>query len=70
LKAFAAQSETQSIEEIETRLLLEAISLRYGCDVSGYAAGPLRRTISAGFAPASSRYQQVRDGVRVFRKVQ
>jgi chemotaxis protein methyltransferase CheR len=61
LKAFAAQSETQSIEEIETRLLLEAISLRYGYDFSEYAAGPLRRSISAGMAaegvPTMSAYQ-------------
>jgi len=61
LKAFATQSENQSIEGIETKLLLEAISLRYGYDFREYAAGPLRRSISAGMAaegmPTMSAYQ-------------
>jgi chemotaxis protein methyltransferase CheR len=61
LKAFATQSETQSIEEIETRLLLEAISLRYGYDFREYAAAPLRRSIAAGMGaegvPTMSAYQ-------------
>jgi chemotaxis protein methyltransferase CheR len=61
LKAFATQSVTQSIEGIETRLLLEAISLRYGYDFREYAAGPLGRSISAGMAaegvPTMSAYQ-------------
>ena len=61
MKAFATQSENQSIEGIETKLLLEAISLRYGYDFREYAAGPLRRSISAGMAaegmPTMSAYQ-------------
>lgn len=61
MKAFATQSETQGIEEIETRLLLEAISLRYGYDFREYAAGPLRRSIAAGMAaegvPTMSAFQ-------------
>ena len=48
MKALATQSETQSVEEIEMKLLLDAISLRYGYDFSDYAAEPLRRSISAG----------------------
>jgi len=50
LKALAIQSETHSVEEIEMRLLLEAISLRYGYDFREYASGPLRRSISAGMS--------------------
>jgi chemotaxis protein methyltransferase CheR len=61
LNAFATQSETQSIEGIEIKLLLEAISLRYGYDFREYAVGPLRRSISAGMAaegvPTMSAYQ-------------
>jgi len=50
LKALAIQSETHSVEEIEMRLLLEAISLRYGYDFREYASGPLRRSISASMS--------------------
>ncbi len=50
MKALAIQSETHSVEEIEMRLLLEAISLRYGYDFREYASGPLRRSISAGMS--------------------
>ncbi len=50
MKALAIQSETHSVEEIEMRLLLEAISLRYGYDFREYASGPLRRSISASMS--------------------
>ncbi len=50
MKALATQSETHSVEEIEMRLLLEAISLRYGYDFREYASGPLRRSISASMS--------------------
>jgi chemotaxis protein methyltransferase CheR len=46
LKAYATQSATLAIEEIEIKLLLEAISLRYGYDFREYAVGALRRSIS------------------------
>jgi chemotaxis protein methyltransferase CheR len=61
LKALATQFETQSVEEIEIKLLLEAISLRYGYDFREYAVGPLRRSISSAMSgegvPTISAYQ-------------
>ena len=48
LKAYSTVSEIPSLEEIEIKLLLEAIALRYGYDFREYAEGPLRRSISAG----------------------
>jgi chemotaxis protein methyltransferase CheR len=61
LKALATQAETHSVDEIEIKLLLEAISLRYGYDFREYAAEPLRRSISAGMSaeavPTISAYQ-------------
>lgn len=50
MKAFAIQSDTQSIEEIEIKLLLEAISIRYGYDFREYALGALRRSISTAMS--------------------
>src|SRR5438445_12690004 len=50
VKAAYAPSESHSIEEIEMKLLLEAVSLRYGYDFRDYAIGPLRRSISTGMA--------------------
>jgi chemotaxis protein methyltransferase CheR len=50
LKAFATQSESQGIEEIEIKLLLEAISLRYGYDFREYAVGALQRSISTAMS--------------------
>jgi chemotaxis protein methyltransferase CheR len=50
LKAYATQSETPAIEEIEIKLLLEAISLRYGYDFREYAVGALRRSISTAMS--------------------
>jgi chemotaxis protein methyltransferase CheR len=38
------------VEEIEVRLLLEGIRLRYGYDFREYAAGPLRRSIHDAMA--------------------
>jgi chemotaxis protein methyltransferase CheR len=43
-------SESPSLEEIETKLLLEAVSLRYGYDFRDYASGPLRRSITTAMA--------------------
>jgi chemotaxis protein methyltransferase CheR len=61
LKALATQFETPSVEEIEIKLLLEAISLRYGYDFREYAVGPLRRSISSAMSgegvPTISAYQ-------------
>lgn len=50
MKATPLRSEIQSLEEIETKLLLEALSLRYGYDFREYAAEPLRRSLSAGMS--------------------
>jgi chemotaxis protein methyltransferase CheR len=61
LKATAAPLDIRSLEEIEVKLLLEAIALRYGYDFREYAAAPLRRSISAGMSgeglPTISAYQ-------------
>jgi chemotaxis protein methyltransferase CheR len=46
-------SETQRVEDIEVRLLLEAVSLRHGWDFRDYASEPLRRSISTGMAAES-----------------
>jgi chemotaxis protein methyltransferase CheR len=48
LKAASTSLESQSVEDIEIKLLLEAISLRYGYDFRDYALAPLRRGIAAG----------------------
>lgn len=57
----SAPFEAQSLEEIEIKLLLEAISLRYGYDFREYQVGPLRRSIIAGMSgegvPTISAYQ-------------
>ena len=50
MRAAPTRSETQSLEEIEIKLLLEAISLRYGYDFREYAVAPLRRSVSAGMS--------------------
>jgi chemotaxis protein methyltransferase CheR len=47
----AAQPETamsSRVEEIEIKLLLEGVCLRYGYDFREYALAPLRRSIAAG----------------------
>ncbi len=49
----AAQPDTATnsgIEEIEIKLLLEGVHLRYGYDFREYATGTLRRSIAAGMA--------------------
>ena len=50
MKATPTPSQIQTLEDIEIKLLLEAISLRYGYDFREYAAAPLRRSISAAMA--------------------
>jgi len=61
----AVQPETatsSNIEEIEIKLLLEGVCLRYGYDFREYALAPLRRSITAGMAgegvPTISAYQE------------
>jgi chemotaxis protein methyltransferase CheR len=39
-----------SVEEIEIKLLLEGVALRYGYDFREYAPAPLRRSIASGMA--------------------
>jgi chemotaxis protein methyltransferase CheR len=49
----AAQPETArnpKIEEIEIKLLLEGVCMRYGYDFREYSPAPLRRSIAAGMA--------------------
>lgn len=50
MEARSAPLETQSIEDIEVKLLLEAVSLRFGYDFREYAPAPLRRSISMAMA--------------------
>jgi chemotaxis protein methyltransferase CheR len=61
----AVQSETatnSNIEEIEVKLLLDGVLMRYGYDFREYALGALRRSIAAGMAaegaPTISAYQE------------
>jgi len=44
------ESTGPDLEEIEIKLLLEAMSMRYGYDFNEYAVGPLRRSILSGMA--------------------
>ena len=39
-----------SVEEIELKLLLEGVLMRYGYDFREYAVGPLKRSIASGMA--------------------
>ncbi|HEY8815530.1 MAG TPA: protein-glutamate O-methyltransferase CheR [Candidatus Dormibacteraeota bacterium] len=39
-----------NLEEIEIKLLLEGVAMRYGYDFREYAPGPLRRSIASGMA--------------------
>ena len=52
MRSTATKPETTgpNLEEIEVKLLLEAMSLRYGYDFKEYAVGPLRRSILTGMA--------------------
>lgn len=43
-------SSTANVEEIETKLLLDGVALRYGYDFREYALGPLKRSIASGMA--------------------
>jgi chemotaxis protein methyltransferase CheR len=61
----AAQPETatkSNLEEIEVKLLLDGVLMRYGYDFRDYAQGPLRRSIASGMAgegvPTISAYQE------------
>jgi chemotaxis protein methyltransferase CheR len=65
---------TDEIDDIEVRLLLEAIYLRYGYDLRGYAPGSIRRRVHAalaksGFAQLTElQHAVIRDG-SVFARV-
>jgi chemotaxis protein methyltransferase CheR len=51
LRAIPIRSETSpSVEDIEIKVLLEAISLRYGYDFREYAIAPLRRSLATGMS--------------------
>jgi chemotaxis protein methyltransferase CheR len=39
-----------NLEEIEIKLLLEGVAMRYGYDFRDYAPGPLKRSIASGMA--------------------
>jgi chemotaxis protein methyltransferase CheR len=39
-----------NVEDIEIKLLLEGVAMRYGYDFREYALGPLRRSIASGMA--------------------
>jgi chemotaxis protein methyltransferase CheR len=61
----AVQPETatkSNLEEIEVKLLLDGVLMRYGYDFREYAQGPLRRSIASGMAgegvPTISAYQE------------
>ena len=43
-------ASTANVEEIETKLLLEGVALRYGYDFREYALAPLKRSIASGMA--------------------
>lgn len=64
----AAEAEIAEIEDIELRLLLEGVRLRYGYDFREYALAPLRRGIVSAMAEEGARtisaYQDrvLRDG--------
>jgi len=51
-----------NLEEIEIKLLLEGVAMRYGYDFRDYAQGPLKRSIASGMAgegvPTVSAYQE------------
>jgi chemotaxis protein methyltransferase CheR len=44
------QAPASNLEEIETKLLLEGVAMRYGYDFREYAPGPLKRSIASGMA--------------------
>jgi chemotaxis protein methyltransferase CheR len=55
------EAANSKVEEIEIKLLLEGILMRYGYDFREYALAPLRRSIASGMAgegvPTISAYQ-------------
>jgi chemotaxis protein methyltransferase CheR len=50
LEAKPERAIAADIEEIETKLLLEGIAMRYGYDFREYALAPLKRSIASGMA--------------------
>ena len=50
LEAQPQRAAAASVEEIEIKLLLEGVALRYGCDLRDYAPAPLMRNIGLGMA--------------------
>lgn len=50
MKNATAEPLGPTLEEIEVKLLLEAVSLRYGYDFREYSVAPLRRSIASGMA--------------------
>jgi chemotaxis protein methyltransferase CheR len=44
------QRTAPGLEEIEIKLLLDGVAMRYGYDFREYAPGPLRRSIASGMA--------------------
>lgn len=59
--AIPYESPHTELEEIEIRLLLEGIQMRYGYDFREYALGPLRRGVAV---------EMVREGVRTLSSYQ
>lgn len=53
--ALRLEGQGTELEEIETRLLLEGIQLRYGYDFREYALSPLRRGLVAAMAREGAR---------------
>lgn len=57
-----ATATSSDIEEIEVKLLLEGVWMRYGYDFREYSLAPLRRSIASGMAgegvPTISAYQE------------
>ena len=43
-------ASTPAVEEIEIKLLLEGVAMRYGYDFREYAVGPLKRSLASGMA--------------------
>ena len=50
MRVAAAVPLGPTLEEIEIKVLLEAVSLRYGYDFREYSLAPLRRSIASGMA--------------------
>jgi chemotaxis protein methyltransferase CheR len=50
IAATRVEATDRDLEEIELKLLLEAVSMRYGYDFRDYAVGPLRRGIDSAMA--------------------